>query len=81
MHGSTGPANRTSVPVKISYDWQFIYGAKWWQTARWRARRKTGRGASTNTASSRPEPRNSLAVNAKLQCADRSNHERQSSKR
>jgi hypothetical protein len=80
MHGSTGPANRTSVPVKISYDWQFIYGTKWWQTSRWRARGKTERGPSTDTASSRPERRNSRALNAKLQCADRSDHECQSSK-
>jgi hypothetical protein len=74
-------ANRTNVPVMMNYDWQFIFGAKWWQTARCRCRAKTARDASGETSPAWSERRTRATVNASAKQSGRVAQKRRSSKR
>jgi hypothetical protein len=80
MHDSTRRANPTNVPVMMSYDWQFIFAAKWWQTARRPSRAKTARDASAEASSACSGRRNSVTVNARARYSRRLAWKRHSSK-
>jgi hypothetical protein len=81
MHDSMRCANRTNVPVMMNYDWQFIFWAKWWQTARCRSRAKTARDAAGEASSAWSERRSRAAVNARAKQSGRVAQKRYSGKR